>query len=74
MKRVCLVAALWLTVGMCVSAFAQRTTGELIGKVADESGSVLPGVAVRFEMTGAVVSTTLTTNCMVPWLPSGCPG
>ena len=35
-----------------VSAAAQRTTGEIIGTVVDESGSVLPGVTVTLRGAG----------------------
>ena len=47
----------FLARGLCVVAFialaaparAQRTTGEIIGKVTDESGAVLPGVTVTLR-------------------------
>jgi hypothetical protein len=75
MTRVCLVAVLWVTVGMCVPAFAQRTTGEIIGKVADESGSLLPGVAVTLHGAGVagapVVVTSETGSYRFPVLPPG---
>ncbi len=75
MKRVCLVAALWLTVALCVPAFAQRTTGEIIGKVADESGSVLPGVTVTLRGAGVagapIVVTSETGAYRFPVLPPG---
>ena len=40
-------------------AMAQRTTGEIIGKVTDESGALLPGVTVTLR--GAAVAGTPTT-------------
>ena len=33
-------------------AYAQRTTGEIIGKVTDESGGALPGVTVTLRGAG----------------------
>ena len=56
-------------------AVAQRTTGEIIGKVADASGGVLPGVTVTLR--GAAVQgaqTTVTSDTGVyrfPVLPPG---
>ena len=41
MKRASTVVLLAL--GLAMPAAAQRTTGQIIGKVVDESGSVLPG-------------------------------
>src|SRR5437867_3671496 len=37
-------AAIWLL--SCVSAFAQQTTGNVIGRVIDEQGAAMPGVTV----------------------------
>ena len=56
-------------------AAAQRTTGEIIGKVTDDSGGVLPGVTVTLR--GAAVAgmpTTVTSDTGVyrfPVLPPG---
>lgn len=44
---------------LAVPAMAQRTTGEIIGKVTDDSGGVLPGVTVTLR--GAAVAGTPTT-------------
>ena len=58
-----------------IPAMAQRTTGEIIGKVLDESGGVLPGVTVTLH--GAAVAgapTTVTSDTGVyrfPVLPPG---
>jgi len=41
-------------VGLSAPAYAQRTTGTIIGAVTDESGAVLPGVTVT--LTGAGVA------------------
>jgi Carboxypeptidase regulatory-like domain len=47
MRRLLVVAALWLFVcSLAVPAFAQQGTAEISGKVTDESGGVLPGVAL----------------------------
>ena len=41
-----------LALGLAMPAAAQRTTGEIIGKIVDESGSVLPGVTVTLRGAG----------------------
>src|SRR5688572_27925234 len=53
------IAALVILIGVCAPAHAQRTTGSIVGTVADESGAVLPGVTVT--LTGAGVAGTPTT-------------
>jgi hypothetical protein len=54
---------------------AQRTTGEIIGKVVDESGSVLPGVTVTLRGAGVAgapsVVTSETGAYRFPVLPPG---
>lgn len=50
MKRV--FAASLLALAVAMPAAAQRTTGEIIGKIVDESGSVLPGVTVTLRGAG----------------------
>src|SRR5262249_585937 len=45
-----------------VPALAQRTTSSLVGTVADESGSVLPGVTVSVKGPTVVGTQTATTN------------
>ncbi len=50
MKRI-IGLALVLAIGLAPSAFAQVSTGNIYGKVTDESGAVLPGATVA--MTGA---------------------
>ena len=45
--------------GLCAPAYAQRTTGSIVGTVTDESGAVLPGVTVT--LSGAGVAGTPTT-------------
>ena len=57
MKRVC--AVVLLSFGLATSAAAQRTTGEIIGKVIDESGSVLPGVTVTLRGAGVAGAPTV---------------
>ena len=56
-------------------AFGQRTTGEIIGTVTDESGGVLPGVTVTLRGAGVggtpTVVTTETGVYRFPALPPG---
>ena len=56
-------------------AFAQATTGELTGRVADSSGQVVPGVTVTALNEETRLSRTATTNAMgeytLPLLPPG---
>ena len=56
-------------------AFAQRTTGEIVGTVTDESGGVLPGVTVILRGAGVggapTVVTTETGAYRFPALPPG---
>jgi hypothetical protein len=60
---------------MASSALAQRTTGEIVGRVLDESGSVLPGVTVTLRGAGVpgapTVVTTETGAYRFPLLPPG---
>jgi len=73
MKRVCVVVL--LSLGLAASADAQRTTGEIIGKIVDESGSVLPGVTVTLRGAGVAgapsVVTSDTGTYRFPVLPPG---
>lgn len=56
-------------------AWAQRTTGEIIGKVTDESGAVLPGVTVTLRGAGVPGAPTAVTSeggvYRFPVLPPG---
>jgi hypothetical protein len=73
MKRVC--GVLLLAIGLAVPAAAQRTTGEIIGKVVDESGSILPGVTVTLHGAGVAGAPTVVTSetgtYRFPVLPPG---
>src|SRR5262245_32021088 len=73
MKRVC--AVLLLALGGALPAAAQRTTGEIIGKIVDESGSVLPGVTVTLRGAGVAGAPTAVTSesgvYRFPLLPPG---
>jgi len=77
MSRRFLVRALSVLALMILAApaHAQRTTGEIIGKVTDESGAVLPGVTVTLRGAGvAGAPTTVTSETGVyrfPVLPPG---
>ena len=44
------------------TAFAQRTTGTLVGTVTDETGAVLPGVTVALKGEAIVGTQTAVTN------------
>ncbi len=77
MGRTCALSILLLA-GVCATAtpvLAQRTTGEIIGKVTDESGGVLPGVTITLHGAGvAGAPTQVTTDTGVyrfPLLPPG---
>ena len=73
MRRVC--AAMLLLLVSTLPAAAQRTTGEIIGKVADQSGSVLPGVTVTLRGAGVAGAPTVVTSesgsYRFPVLPPG---
>jgi len=58
-----------------VPAWAQRTTGEIIGKVTDDSGAILPGVTVTLRGAGVAGAPTAVTSengvYRFPVLPPG---
>ena len=68
------VAALTLAAWI-PAAYAQRTTGEISGKVLDESGLTLPGVTVTLHGEGVPgapsVVTSETGAYRFPVLPAG---
>jgi hypothetical protein len=58
-----LIAGLCIVlVGVCAPAYAQRTTGAIVGTVTDESGAVLPGVTVTLTGAGVAGSPTSITS------------
>ena len=71
----CVCAVVLLSLGLAAPAAAQRTTGEIIGKIVDESGSVLPGVTVTLRGAGVAgapsVVTSETGTYRFPVLPPG---
>src|SRR5438093_4856559 len=73
MRRAC--AVLLLGLGLATPVAAQRTTGEIIGKIVDESGSVLPGVTVTLRGAGVAGAPTVVTSetgtYRFPVLPPG---
>ena len=77
MRRRLIRNGLWLLILLAIAgpARAQRTTGEIIGKVTDESGAILPGVSVTLRgATVAGTPTTVTSESGVyrfPVLPPG---
>ncbi|MGE3510436.1 MAG: carboxypeptidase regulatory-like domain-containing protein, partial [Vicinamibacterales bacterium] len=52
MRRVCALLVLWLAAIWVTPALAQRTTGEIVGKIVDDTGGVLPGVTVTLRGAG----------------------
>src|SRR5262245_22210182 len=71
-SRFLLPAALLLA---AATAFAQRTTGSIVGTVLDESGAVLSGVSVSIKGPNIVGEQSSTTNergfYRFPALPPG---
>lgn len=51
-----------LTLAIAIPAFAQRTTGTIVGTVTDESGAILPGVTVELEGQAIVGKQSSVTN------------
>jgi hypothetical protein len=60
---------------MATSVEAQRATGEIIGKITDESNAVLPGVSVTIRGAGVAGAPTVVTSetgvYRFPLLPPG---
>jgi len=67
--------ALVLLVAVTVPAWAQRTTGEIVGTVTDESNAVLPGVTVTIRGAGVAGAPSVVTSeggaYRFPALPPG---
>lgn len=53
---------LLVLVSFAIPAHAQRTTGEIVGTVMDESGAVLPGVTVTIRGSGVPGAPTVVTS------------
>jgi hypothetical protein len=74
-RRVSTYGFCLLMLAAATPAFGQRTTGEIIGTVTDESGAVLPGVTVTLRGAGVggapTVVTTETGAYRFPALPPG---
>jgi hypothetical protein len=49
-------------IALAVPAHAQRTTGEIVGTVTDESNAVLPGVTVTIRGSGVAGAPTVVTS------------
>jgi len=77
MRRRVITQGLWVLVLMAVAmpARAQRTTGEIVGTVIDESNAVLPGVTVTIRGAGVAGAPTVVTSetgtYRFPALPPG---
>src|SRR4029079_17654838 len=61
LRTTAVFAALMLVFGGAIAA-AQSQTGEIFGKVTDESGAVLPGVAVTLSGPSLLQPQTATTS------------
>jgi carboxypeptidase family protein/TonB-dependent receptor-like protein len=61
LRTTAVFAALVLVFGVAIAA-AQSQTGEIFGKVTDESGAVLPGVAVTLSGPSLLQPQTATTS------------
>ena len=71
-----LIAGLCIAlVGLSAPAYAQRTTGSIVGTVTDESGAVLPGVTVTLSGAGVAGNPSTVTGengtFRFPSLPPG---
>jgi hypothetical protein len=75
MGRLRALSVLLLVLVSAAPAAAQRTTGEIIGKVTDDSGGILPGVTVTLKGAGVpgtpTVVTSETGTYRFPLLPPG---
>ena len=60
MRDVLLLAL--LSVGFAAPAFAQKTTGDITGTVADSTGGLLPGVTVTARCTDTGFTRTVVTD------------
>ena len=70
-----IIVGVLLILGLAGSALAQVTTGDVVGRVTDSSGGVLPGATVVVENVGTRVQRTATTSesgdYLVTLLPLG---
>jgi len=77
MRRRVITQGLWVLVLMALAmpARAQRTTGEIVGTVTDESNAVLPGVTVTIRGAAVAGTPTVVTSetgaYRFPALPPG---
>src|SRR5262245_16293025 len=60
--RLAVVPLVLFLLGAVRPAFAQRTTGTLVGNVTDESGAALPGVTISLKGEAVVGVQTAVTN------------
>ena len=73
MKRFTLLCSLLCVLAMGLSA--QESRGQIIGRVSDPSGAIIPGATVRAMNTGTNVVTSATTgetgDFTLPFLVAG---
>jgi hypothetical protein len=62
MKRLCIVAAIFLTVTQGATGFGQSGNARVGGTIDDPSGAVLPGVTVTATNTDTGAITTTVSN------------
>ncbi len=62
MRKIAVLFPLVAVLALAPPAFAQRTTGTLIGTVADQTGAAMPAVTVSLQGENIVGTQTSTTN------------
>ncbi len=65
-----LVCITILVLMFCVAAFAQVTTADIVGRVTDTSGAVLPGVTVTAENLAPLQRRTLLRTAAAAQSPA----
>src|SRR6266852_7178705 len=71
--RTFIMKRLLLFVFCCASAFAQVTTGTLVGTVTDASGGVIAGAKIIVTNEGTGIASRFTTNSSGDYIVTGLP-